>query len=181
MRTNNYLLLGLGFCAVVGLVSLKGLLHEQQKIEAQATVDEGVHVESAPEVDDGAPATSARSVGKVESSLERKLKDLYQDLPRRVASSGSSRELEVEAAHSTPTSLLRAAHQLGDLKQLIFERASLKPQALIFYRLCAKNSDIMTSVRAVCWQDALEIYQELGRDPHADEISSEVRSLSQRL
>lgn len=186
MNNNKYLFI---VVLTLTLLSIFNLLRKESRFSLSSSIAEVEHLESGQQqtsearadvaiVNEKTEASSPEVAPTSSDSFGETLKELYRDLPRKGELSAKN---QAEVLHGTPSSVFEAATKLGSIKQLFIDKSALKPQALLFYRLCAKNSEIMTSIRAVCWQDALELYRELGRDPHAEEISPEVRKLSSQL
>ena len=179
MNNNKHLFIVI---LVVAVLSVFHFLRKESHFSLSETnVISGLEKAPVKPPGDLSGAESAQEKGQNQEAIDGfalALKDLYRDLPRRTA---LGQQIQAETQHGTSTVILEAATRLGAIKQVLSERASLKPQVLLFYRLCAKNPEIMTSLRAVCWQNALELYHELGRDPHEEEISADVRKLATQL
>lgn len=55
-----------------------------------------------------------------------------------------------EEAHHFPEPVIKAGHQLGQIKEIIVKRPEFEEEAMNFYSSCASSDQAITSVRALC-------------------------------
>lgn len=88
------------------------------------------------------------------------------------------------SAHQMPQPLLKAAAQLGELKDMISQNSNLKQPAFEFYRNCAYQEDLALTVRALCFKNASELHLDLFNEDwrySAESVSVDVIQLAEKL
>lgn len=93
-----------------------------------------------------------------EVSFKQLLKETEEALPLLA----DLKKLPSEALHHTPFLIIRAGKDLGTIKEILKINTSFEKEALVFYQRCAKNKKGVTSVRALCLTNLLEINKKNG-------------------
>jgi hypothetical protein len=110
---------------------------------------------------------------------------------RNLPSKDALHHLNENDAHQTPSILLQAAMEIGEIVEVLEARlqqtetdpnahAKVIEQGLSFYRECALNSEKPTSVRALCYSHFRELRERSGHpetSSEADAVPGDVRSL----
>lgn len=134
-----------------------------------------IRVAPAPTEDD--PQTDGEIVDPV---FEAFLDEISERLPTKEM----FQYLTAREVHGHPRILLTTASDFGQLAERLHANVSLRPKGLEFYKGCALNNQLVTSVRAVCFHHA----QILEIDLHArlweiqpEQIPSQVIELANTL
>lgn len=76
------------------------------------------------------------------------------EISERLPTKEQFQYLSAREAHGHPRLLLETAYDFGQLAERMQDNVSLRPKGLEFYKGCALNSQLVTSVRAVCFHHA---------------------------
>lgn len=88
------------------------------------------------------------------------------------------------SVHQMPPVMMRAAADLGQVKELVSQNARLKRSAFDFYKNCAYDASLALTVRALCFKNANELHLELFREDwrySAESVSTDVIQLAEKL
>jgi hypothetical protein len=86
---------------------------------------------------------------------------VFDSLPKKenLKSEGSS------AVHQMPKTMTETAAKLGQLRAMIEAKPQLKKEAVSWYQNCALKSNLATSVRALCLNNAKQLHLEIFNTP----------------
>ena len=85
------------------------------------------------------------------------LEETFDVLPRL----SDLRKLSAEETHATPAVIREGAAQMAEVAEKLDRNPEFKPEALEFYQKCSLETEIATSIRALCLNHALRLYAEL--------------------
>jgi len=127
-------------------------------VPAQSTLTHG------RQVDDGNALSAEMQIAQAQQIAKQEFQRFLQDTTQRLPTLAKAQQLTVKEAHGHPQILTDSAVDLGELAQKIESNPSFKPDALGFYQNCALSSQVLKSVRALCFNRA----QTLSVDIHQD-------------
>ena len=167
MKAGNLALLVIVAAMGVGLYLLRA--KDSPVGPASPLAETEIHVAAA------APIMAPQGVIDRREKFAKKTRETLDSLP----TVAKLRGLTEEEAHVNPAALNAAGDDLGQIAAEVQADPSLVPQAVEFYKSCAKRDDLPTSVRALCYSDHNALAKQ---DPlPEDEIPAAVRKLAQKL
>lgn len=111
------------------------------------------------------------------AAFQNKLDEISAGLPRV----SELRALPEEEVHHTPNALLEAGEKMGEVAEALDANPALLPQAVAFYRDCAKGLETATSVRALCYYHWNRLTKGSAEEPQAGDVPAEIRDLANKL
>lgn len=125
-----------------------------------------------------APLTTPPPESATEAApFQQRLDEIAASLPR----TSELRALSEEEVHHTPPVLLEAGEKVGEVAEALAANPALKPQAIRFYRDCAKGNETASSVRALCFYHWEKLSQGSADEPGPTEVPPEIRALADKL
>lgn len=82
--------------------------------------------------------------------------DLIHKTLNELPTAASLRDLSEEETHDTPETVSEAGTQLGRIAQAVHDNPALAPAAADFYSRCARQAEVLTSVRALCYSHVMK-------------------------
>lgn len=98
--------------------------------------------------------------------------ELFDKLPRKGFAEKSNADV-----HATPNEVLKSAIELGKVADLFSQKSALKPVAFDFYLKCAKETEIIPQIRAVCYERAQELSLHIDQKKLTLDVPKEVLDL----
>lgn len=94
---------------------------------------------------------------EINEMTEAQFTDLLKDTERRLPKLADIKKLPAGALHRTPPIVIQAGRDLGVIKEVLKVHESYERVAAPFYKVCAKNEEGTTPVRALCLTNLIEI------------------------
>ena len=112
-------------------------------------------------------------------SIKEELDERLKGLPTM----GELKNLSEEEVHHTPAMIREGGAILGKIHTEAEENPERRPDTLEFFKECAEDEDVVTSLRAVCWNKVMTLIPQWQIFlPIADaKVSDEVKNLASQL
>lgn len=112
-------------------------------------------------------------------SIKEELDERLKELPTM----GELKNLSEEEVHHTPAMIREGGAILGKIHAEAEENPERRPDTLAFFKECAEDEEVVTSLRAVCWNKVMTLIPQWQIFlPIADaKVSDEVKNLASQL
>lgn len=148
-----------------------------QKNKKQETVKENVPEVSISDSDEVKVVSPEKSL--VPNSIKEELDESLKDLPTM----GELSNLSEEEVHHTPSMIRDGGAILGKIHAKAESDPERRPDTLAFFKECAEDEEVVTALRAVCWNKVMTLIPEWEIFlPISDaKVSDEVKNLASQL
>lgn len=132
------------------------------------------------------PITKSSEVPVIESeeklvslSIKEELAERLKELPTM----GELKNLSEEEVHHTPALIREGGAILGKIHAAAETNPERRPDTLIFFKECAEDEEVATSLRAVCWNKVMTLIPEwqIFLSISDAKVSDEVKNLASQL
>ncbi len=145
---------------------------EDRDMQATANVEENA---SAPIP---APMVTELPVAQtLEEGVRMDLRRLVDQARASLVSVAQARSLSPEKMHQPRLMVGKASVALGEVREFWESNPSVRALALDFYRECASDLRLITSLQALCLTEAQELAADMGQDPGIVQAPREARLL----
>ncbi len=112
-------------------------------------------------------------------SIKEELDERLKELPTM----GELKNLSEEEAHHTPVVIREGGAILGKIHAEANENPERRPDTLAFFKDCAEDEEVVTALRAVCWNKVMTLIPEwqIFLSISDAKVSDEVKNLASQL
>ena len=155
---------------VIGVMMIK---KENKKTPAEVIAETEISETSVPEVKVETP------VQEKNSELKEELNEYLKELPTM----GELKNLSEEEVHHTPTMIKDGGAILGKIHAAAEKNPERREDTLKFFKECAEDEEVVTALRAVCWNKVMTLIPEwqIFLSISDAQVSEEVKSLASQL
>ncbi len=115
---------------------------------------------------------------EINDMTEEQFVELIKDTERKMPKVSDLKKIPTGALHTTPTVVIQAGRDLGVIKEVLKVHESYERVATPFYKTCAKSEEGVTSVRALCLTNLIEIKKKNNESVNLNEYPSQLVQLS---
>ena len=155
---------------VIGVMMLK---KENKEVSAEVSNEKELPAVSVP------TTTQVSPTEEKPSAVKEELNDYLKELPTM----GELKNLSEEEVHHTPAMIKEGGAILGKIHAEAEKNPERREDTLNFFKECAEDEDVVTTLRAVCWNKVMTLVSEWQIFlPLSDaNVSEEVKSLASQL